>query len=199
MMARSACSTVKVLAAAADDRGDLQFEVLPSTSGRRRGVVVGSQNGRRTGEVERGDAVPGVGEHPAGTQRGLAVAHVVQEAQGIADRRRARDRRHQRHLVEPHRRRRTQRVLARLGAARRHRDRSARAASRPAASRGSRHRRALRCVRRRRLGRSTHFTRAPPHLVSCPAVAHANSIGATGHPGSIRCSAPRRPEPARRT
>ena len=91
----------EVLPAGSDHRGDLQFEVLPRASGCRRGVVVGAQNCCRASEVKRGDPVPGVTEYPAGAQRGLAVAHVVKEAQGIPDRRRARDRRQQ-----PHRRQR---------------------------------------------------------------------------------------------
>ena len=73
----------QVFARGPDHRGDLQFEVLPDTAGRHRGVVIRAENGCRTGEVERRNAVPGVLEHPAAAHRRLAVAHVVEEAQAV--------------------------------------------------------------------------------------------------------------------
>src|SRR6202020_45363 len=62
----------QVFAGRPDDRTDLQFEVLPRTSRSYRHIVIRAQNRCRTGEVERGNAIPAVGELAPGTQHSLA-------------------------------------------------------------------------------------------------------------------------------
>ena len=190
----------QVLAGRSDDRADLQFEVLPSASGSHRGVVVGAENRCRTGEVERRDAIPGVGEFAAGTHE--RPGNCACGPGSTANRG----------------------STAGAGSAPVNVTSSSRTTSageRSASSPASRSPSAPRPIRSSsvtpggiawiaspestpvrsplRLRYVTHFIRVPPHLVSCPAAARANSIGAAGCPGSTRCSAPRRPAPARRT
>ncbi|PQM48970.1 hypothetical protein C1Y40_00811 [Mycobacterium talmoniae] len=194
----------QVLTGYPDHRRDLQFEVLPGAARRHRRVVVGSQHGGRAGEVERRHPIPGVLEHPAPAHRGLAVAHVLQKAQRVPDRRRARDRRHQRHLGQPRRGRCPQRLLA--GAAQpggatpnqlQQRDTGRQRVDRlPGQHPGA-------FTRTVPIGHPAHalppVIRGPPGPVSCPAAVLANWVGVAGRPMSIRCNAPRRPGSAGQT
>ena len=85
----------EVAAPGTDHGPDLQLEVEPRASRWHLDIVAGADHARWAGEVERGNLVPVLGEVARPAEALLAVAHVVEEPQAVADRRRPRDRRAQ--------------------------------------------------------------------------------------------------------
>ena len=83
-----------------DDRSDFELEVKPRATRRHIDVFVGPQDRCGTGEVERRDLVPPVVQSPVPPGSDLAVAHVLEKAQEVTDRRRFRDRGPQHNVVE---------------------------------------------------------------------------------------------------